>query len=253
MISKFCYIPQNAQGMSVIKSPYCTLIDSGTKADMFNILCKWHTSNPKHIHSSEAHFKKRGASFAHWTGFEEEDAPTTLHAALKKQCQVPPPSESEIGMAAQWADIAPNKKPYEGLTIQKVTTQEGLQDLISILKALIPEDADAFSSFYNRAAPILLSPKTAQHLFIGYLNARPIASSCAFIDKSSMAVGLWDIITLPQARRKGIATDMALKALNFGKQEGCEIAVLTATDMGYKVYEKIGFKKLKHYTVYNCR
>jgi ribosomal protein S18 acetylase RimI-like enzyme len=66
--------------------------------------------------------------------------------------------------------------------------------------------------------------------------------------------GVWDVVTLPQFRRRGIGTDMTLQALfhafdNFGRR----IGVLAAGELGESVYRKIGFQKLKDFYVFNVQ
>lgn len=59
------------------------------------------------------------------------------------------------------------------------------------------------------------------------------------------------MITLPEAHRRGIGTAMTHSAAMSAKVEGYDTVVLTASDDGFPVYEKMGFKKLNLFTVYN--
>jgi len=77
--------------------------------------------------------------------------------------------------------------------------------------------------------------------YLGFLNDKPVASAMIF--KGEEAAGLFYIGTLHQARRRGIAQAMTCHLLNEAKKEGYNICTIQASEMGYPLYKKIGFKQ----------
>jgi hypothetical protein len=81
--------------------------------------------------------------------------------------------------------------------------------------------------------------------FVAFLEGEPVATS-----RLSMAggvAGLYTMVTLPQARRRGIGLAMAHRALVAGREAGMRIAALQATDMGFPIYVRLGFEELFSY------
>jgi len=62
---------------------------------------------------------------------------------------------------------------------------------------------------------------------------------------------VFDIITLPKARRQGIATAMMLHILSVARDNHYAIATLTASPAGQSVYQKLGFKTCCKFKLYN--
>jgi len=77
--------------------------------------------------------------------------------------------------------------------------------------------------------------------YLGIYNEKPVSSLILF--EGSDAAGVYYVSTLPEARRKGIAADMTTKILYDAKNKGYEICVLHASEEGYPLYKKIGFKE----------
>jgi ribosomal protein S18 acetylase RimI-like enzyme len=157
--------------------------------------------------------------------------------------------EHESGMFAEIEEL-PREKKCDELQISLVDDSKRLNDFIQIYQELIPHDANAIEEFYERASEHILNPASLLKLFVGYFRDQPVATGALFIDENT--AGVWDVVTLPQFRRRGIGTDMTLDALfyafdNFGRR----IGVLSASEDGEPVYRKIGFQKLKDFNVFN--
>ena len=91
----------------------------------------------------------------------------------------------------------------------------------------------------------LLGDDPLSRRFVAFLDGEPVATS-----RLSMAggvAGLYTMVTLPHARRRGIGLAMAHRALLAGREAGMRIAVLQATDMGFPIYVRLGFEELFTY------
>lgn len=85
-------------------------------------------------------------------------------------------------------------------------------------------------------------------LFIGYLTGEPVATSIMILEGG--VVGLNGVVVLPEARGKGIGTEMSLHPLRVARSVGYKIGVLDATQHGLGIYQRIGFHEVCSANVY---
>jgi ribosomal protein S18 acetylase RimI-like enzyme len=242
MIGKFAYLP-SLMGMDVTSCNGATIINTGISSDMFNIVCG--IREKKALQSAAEKFHNEKLPFSWWIGFDDD------YQQCKKDLEESGfvCDEHESGMFAKIEKLSREKKCDE-LQIALVDNSKRLNNFIQIYRELIPYDANAIEGFYGRASEYILNLESSLKLFVGYFHGQPAATGALFINEDT--AGVWDVVTLPQFRRRGIGTDMTLHALfhafdNFG----CRIGVLTASKDGEPVYRKIGFQKLKDFYIFN--
>ena len=78
--------------------------------------------------------------------------------------------------------------------------------------------------------------------YLGWYENQPVATLTLTLDNQNI-VSLYDISTVPSARRKGIATAMTHYALLDARKRGCSLAVLQSSEEAYKLYTKLGFRE----------
>ena len=79
------------------------------------------------------------------------------------------------------------------------------------------------------------------HHLLGRLDGAPVAT--ATLLPAGGIVGIYDVSTVPEARRRGIGTAMTLAALHQARNLGYEVAFLQPSNMGRPIYERIGFRQ----------
>jgi len=135
--------------------------------------------------------------------------------------------EEEPALALASIPAAPPPLP-SGLEIRRVTTAAELDAFFSITgtaRHRIPSVAAA------------LDPDVA--LFVGYVDGRPVATSRI---SCHGAVGdINGVVTAEAYRRRGIGAAMTWAAIEQGQRRGCDAMTLTATELGYPVYRRMGF------------
>jgi GNAT superfamily N-acetyltransferase len=55
---------------------------------------------------------------------------------------------------------------------------------------------------------------------------------------------VWWVATVPEARGRGLASGLMRRALAAGRERGCEVTTLQATQLGRPVYERLGYRML---------
>lgn len=81
--------------------------------------------------------------------------------------------------------------------------------------------------------------------FLGFVGAKAVTTSLAYLEGDT--VGIYNVATLPAHRRRGLGEAMTWAACEWGRQHGAEVAVLQASEMGYPIYERMGFREVVPY------
>jgi ribosomal protein S18 acetylase RimI-like enzyme len=80
----------------------------------------------------------------------------------------------------------------------------------------------------------------ALHSYLGMLNG-DVVGTCTLYLGAGVA-GIYNVSTLPKARRQGVATALTLTALRAARDRGYRIGILHASEMGHGAYRRIGFR-----------
>ena len=88
----------------------------------------------------------------------------------------------------------------------------------------------------------------AQRRYVGFLGNTPVATSAMVLEAG--VAGMYGVATIPEARHRGIGKIMTVRPLLEAKEKGYRVGILTASPMGYPIYNKIGFKEVCKYNLY---
>lgn len=80
------------------------------------------------------------------------------------------------------------------------------------------------------------------HHYLGLLNDQPVAAATLFVGAG--VAGIYNVATLAPVRGQGIGSAMTLTALYEARDLGYRAGVLQSSEMGYSVYQRLGFQKL---------
>jgi ribosomal protein S18 acetylase RimI-like enzyme len=78
--------------------------------------------------------------------------------------------------------------------------------------------------------------------WVGSLDGRVVASSGMML--AGGVAGIYNVATAPDARRRGIGAALTAAAVAEGRERGYEVAVLGASELGYGVYARMGFREV---------
>jgi len=143
-----------------------------------------------------------------------------------------------------------------GLEIVPVRDPATLGAFIGVLAAEMgvpegsPNPAARHHAALLEAIPPTLAIETVPRRYLGIVDGRPVATSRVSIGGG--VAGLYAVATLPDVRGRGIGRAMTLAALHAGRELGYRIGVLQASDSGFPVYRRLGFRTLFDYAVYRA-
>jgi GNAT superfamily N-acetyltransferase len=84
--------------------------------------------------------------------------------------------------------------------------------------------------------------------YLALLDDEPVAASTLWLGAG--VAGIYNVATVPTARGRGVGTAITSAALRSARAEGCQVAILHSSAVGFNIYRRLGFKeycKIHHY------
>ncbi|MGB9978820.1 GNAT family N-acetyltransferase [Methanobacterium sp.] len=166
-----------------------------------------------------------------------QSCPTNLQNLLKHHCFIY--KEDWKAMAIELKTVPESFDIPEGMEIKEILNLDELKTWTDVLV-----ESFEFSKIIASYKKYFINAGLNNldfHYYLGFLNGKPVATGILF--KGEGAAGLFYIGTIPKARGQGIAKAMVHYLLREAKNKGYNISILQASEMGYPLYKKIGFKK----------
>jgi GNAT superfamily N-acetyltransferase len=85
-------------------------------------------------------------------------------------------------------------------------------------------------------------------VYVGYARDEPVTTGVGF--RTGRTIGVYNIATLEHARGRGHGAAMTRRIAADGFALGCDVAILQASDIGYPVYERLGYRTVVEYMGY---
>jgi GNAT superfamily N-acetyltransferase len=149
-------------------------------------------------------------------------------------------------MAADLSSIPENVPAPAGLKIVRVEDQETLRQWIhaASLGFNVPaEYEDVWYEFFVEA--VFEQPFWS---YLAVLDGQPVGTSQLFL--SAGVAGIYNVTCIPEARGLGIGAAITLAPLLDARAIGYRIAILQASQMGARVYRRLGFQDFGLLSVY---
>jgi ribosomal protein S18 acetylase RimI-like enzyme len=166
-------------------------------------------------------------------------------AALMARLGLAPLSERPWmpGMAlAPIPSVAPTTG--DGHEIRCITDPAGVEDHVRAAAAGFEAPESLMRSIVTPA--ILGDPRAA--LYAGYADGQPVSAGLGL--RTGDTIGVYNIAVAPGYRRRGYGVAMTARVTADGAAAGADVAVLQASEMGYPVYERMGYRTVVEYMGY---
>lgn len=223
-------------GADVIDDGPLTLVATGIPIAFFNGAYLRHTSaSPDSmIRDAIEFFAARDLEWLLWV--REGVAPNVLEsgrAAGLRDAGGPP----AMGVAP--IPASPPAPPE--LTVEIATTTEQLADHGSMLREGFQVPQEVVDRLIRPA--LLDDPQLA--VFVGRVAGEPV--SCSLLAVSGETAGVYNVATPAAFRGRGYGAALTWAVIAEGARRGCTNAVLQASQLGYPVYQRMGFIDLGRY------
>lgn len=146
------------------------------------------------------------------------------------------------GMAVDLSSVRADRPAVPGLVIEPVFGAEHLRTWGQTFADGfgMPDFVHAaFSDFFSSLGP---DEHSRVRHYTGWLDGEPVSTSTLFLGAG--VAGIYNVATLPHARRRGIGAAMTLKPLHEAREMGVRVGVLEAAKMGVGVYRRLGFQEV---------
>jgi len=145
----------------------------------------------------------------------------------------------EIGMAMDLRRLPERVPAPDGLAIERVRDERALATWAATLANGFGEGEREASWVGATYAAIGLGDGVPWRHHLGLLAGEPVATSSLFL--AAGVAGVYFVLTVPEARRRGIGAAITAAALREARAMGFRVAVLGSSEMGEPVYRRLGF------------
>lgn len=149
------------------------------------------------------------------------------------------PEETQPGMVLASLDEIPRMEPTT--TVEPVTTPEEREEFLQVFSDVFDIPTEIGRDLMTDA-----SWKDDQLMsFLGRVDDTAVA--CGQLVMEGEVAGVYSIGVTEEFRRRGIGEAMTWEVLRAGRESGCQVGVLQSSEMGYELYEKMGFETVVTY------
>ncbi len=231
-------------------SPNLTLLLTGVPFPLMNTVIRTQLTRDKVdevIEETVTHFKSKNVtSFSWWTG--PGTRPTDLGKHLVAHGFTY--TEGPPGMAVDLLTLNEDLTTPPGLTIKRVGDAAVLRKWVHTLMIGFGLPNTGENAFFDLLIGLGFDMPLPN--YVGFLNGEPVAVAELFLG-AGVAV-IYGVVTVPEARRRGIGAALTLTPLREARAMGYRIGILHSSEMGLGVYRRLGFQeycRMSHY-VWAC-
>lgn len=155
--------------------------------------------------------------------------------------------DENMGMALDITAVRAEEE-VEGLEIREIEDLESLKILRKMEIEGFGSSEEFAQYYYEMYAGAGFGKGTAWRHFSGWWQGQAVAATSLLFYAG--VAGIYGVATVPEARKRGIARALVLRAIAVARQEGYHIAILSPTDMSERIYRRLGFReytRIRHY------
>ena len=151
--------------------------------------------------------------------------------------------DSAAFMIAGIDDIPP-AQPVDGVRVRRVEPGPDIEAMAIVSAASMGGRPEGFVYY----APETAIASREEFAFIAEMDGVDVANSMCWV--ADGCAGIYTVGTLEAYRKRGIGAMMTQVAVEAGRTAGCDATFLQASQLGFPIYEKLGFRTMGSYAVY---
>ena len=137
-------------------------------------------------------------------------------------------------------NILPESLPtLAGLEIRTINGPEELRDYAHLITTAFEFPAETEPAAYDWVRGLRLGMPFL--IYMAYLDGKLVGTSSILYGAG--VAGIYTVAVSSEARRKGIGAAVTLHPLLEARNKGYRIGILQSSEMGYQVYQRLGFEK----------
>lgn len=189
------------------------------------------------IQAAISRCRSRGVPLMWWTG--PSTRPDDLGAYLEARGFTH--TMDSPGMAADLRTLNEGVSTPSDLIIKQVSDVDTLKQWCRVFALGFGMPDFVEGAWLDAFASVGLGARQPLRHYLGWSRGKPVAASTLLLGAG--VAGIYNVVTVPDARRQGIGATMTLAALREACTLGYRIGILHASDMGLGVYCKTGFQE----------
>ncbi len=181
--------------------------------------------------------KARNVPMLWWTG--PATRPSDLGVFLEDHGFIR--QDEAPGMALDLRSLRTNFSIPDGFTLEKVNDAEALKQLrhpFAVGFGMPDFAVDALMDLFKR---ISFGEQLPLLHYLGRLEGKTVAAGSVYLGAG--VAGVYNVVTVPDARRKGIGSLITLALLRDALMAGYRVGILHTSKMGLNVYRQLGFQE----------
>jgi ribosomal protein S18 acetylase RimI-like enzyme len=131
-----------------------------------------------------------------------------------------------------------------GPRVERVTDARGLRDHVEVVAEAFEWEPDQLGQVFRH--PIVTEPSWTG--WTGYENGTPVAA--VQLVTHAGTGGIYYVAVAAEHRRKGYGEAITLVAMRAAAERGAKVLTLTASEYGYPVYKRLGFRDAGYHVGY---
>jgi GNAT superfamily N-acetyltransferase len=147
--------------------------------------------------------------------------------------------ESLSGMGIHLRSLKTDVPAPSGFTIRRVEEGATYTHWCQVVAAGLYLTEPVTEAFCELGHSIGFEPQVPLRHYVGYQDGVPVAACSA--NFGTTAVGVYNVATIPDARRLGYGTQMSLRPLKEARAAGYQVGILHATWDSFGIFSRLGF------------
>lgn len=236
LVAAFAAIASGIPGGLVSRDGGVAVVATGLPVSLFNqVLVTDPDASPGAVAAAVAVMRGRGAP---WLVHLREGVDARFEPGLAALGLSPDDDDAMPGMALHPIPAAGRVATHD---MRVVRDEAGLADHIAVVAAGFDMPAELVA----RVITPRLTRTDGVSIYVGYLEGRAVTAGAGI--RTGRTLGVYNVATVPDARRRGFGAELTVHMAADGLAAGCDTAILQASVMGYPIYERLGYRTVVRY------
>jgi ribosomal protein S18 acetylase RimI-like enzyme len=152
------------------------------------------------------------------------------------------------GMAVDLQALQEDVSFPTAFVMERVSETEALKECIEVMRVGFDLPEITSEVMFEVFTTVGLGEDSPLRSYVGRLDGQVVAASSLLV--SAGVAGVYNVVTIPEARKQGLGTAVTLEALRDGRELGYRIGVLQSSALGLSIYRRLGFERYGTYFLY---